>query len=170
MKNRASSRNVFLIGIAVLLALALFMWPRHVPGFDPGPGDRPHFARGELTVARADGTQIPLKVEIAATPQEEMYGLMFVKNLAPDAGMIFMQPGDYEADFWMKNTLIPLDMLFVRKDGEIVKIVANAKPLDLGIIRSDQPVRAILEINGGEAARRGLKEGDKVLFPGLGAL
>jgi uncharacterized membrane protein (UPF0127 family) len=169
MNSPTTSHKIVWISLAILLALAVLLWPRLIHGLDAGPADAPQYEHGELVFQRADGATIPFNVEIATTPRQHTYGLMFRRSLPHDAGMIFMQPGDFETSFWMKNTFIPLDMLFVRHDGTIAKIVVNAKPLDLSPIPSGEPVRAIVEINGGEAAARGLKEGDKVIFPGLGA-
>ena len=87
---------------------------------------------------------------------------MFRKSVAPNAGMLFDFMKDDEQAFWMKNTLIPLDMLFIKKDGRIARIAANAKPLSTDSIPSYEPVRAVLEIAGGRAAELGLKPGDLV--------
>jgi uncharacterized membrane protein (UPF0127 family) len=98
-------------------------------------------------------------VEVAATPAEQERGLMFRKSLAPDRGMIFPYAPAQEVAFWMKNTLIPLDMIFIRSDGTIARI-ATAKPLDLTPVPSGEPVSAVLEIRGGRAAELGIREGD----------
>jgi uncharacterized protein len=114
-----------------------------------------------LTIAAAHGTQ-RFQVEVARTSEQQATGLMFRKTLAADRGMIFpMQPPRF-ASFWMKNTLIPLDLLFIRADGTVSSIAANATPLSLAPIESIEPVAAVLELRGGEAARRGIKPGDKV--------
>ncbi len=93
---------------------------------------------------------------------------MFRKQMAADAGMIFPQESDRTMSFWMKNTYIPLDMLFVESDGRISHIVPDAKPLSETNIPSGGPIRAVVELNGGVAARLGIHVGDKVVFPGLG--
>jgi uncharacterized membrane protein (UPF0127 family) len=98
-------------------------------------------------------------VEVAATPAEQERGLMFRKSLAPDRGLIFPYAPAQEVAFWMKNTLIPLDMIFIRSDGTIARI-ATAKPLDLTPVPSGEPVSAVLEIRGGRAAELGIREGD----------
>ena len=87
---------------------------------------------------------------------------MFRKTLAPNAGMLFDFGQEQEESFWMKNTLIPLDMLFIKANGDIARIASNAKPLSEEGIPSYEPVRAVLEIAGGRAAQLGLKPGDKV--------
>jgi uncharacterized protein len=101
-------------------------------------------------------------VELAATPEEQAQGLMFRRALAADAGMLFDLGGTRIATFWMKNTLIPLDMLFIDADGRVVDIHERAVPLSEAMIESKVPVRAVLELNGGSAARLGIHEGDIV--------
>jgi uncharacterized protein len=101
-------------------------------------------------------------VELAATPEEQAQGLMFRRTLAADAGMLFDLGGTRPATFWMKNTLIPLDMLFISADGRIADIHERAVPLSEAMIESKAPVRAVLELNGGSAARLGIHEGDVV--------
>lgn len=84
---------------------------------------------------------------------------MFRRSLAPDRGMIFPYEPAQEVAFWMKNTLIPLDIIYIRSDGTIVRIV-NAEPMDLTPLPSGEPITAVLEIRGGRAAELGIKEGD----------
>lgn len=86
---------------------------------------------------------------------------MFVKSLAPDRGMIFPYDPPQQVAFWMKNTLIPLDIIFIRADGTIAKIY-NAQPLDITPLPAGEPIALVLEIAGGRAAQLGIKEGDKV--------
>jgi uncharacterized membrane protein (UPF0127 family) len=100
-------------------------------------------------------------VEIAATPDQQERGLMFRKSIAPDRGMIFPYEPPQEVAFWMKNTLIPLDIIYIRADGTIARIV-NAEPMDITPLPSGEPVSAVLEIGGGRAAQLGIKEGDRV--------
>ena len=111
-----------------------------------------------LTIRSATGEH-RFTVEVAATPAQQERGLMFRKSLAGDRGMIFPYNPPVDATFWMKNTLIPLDMLFIRGDGTIVRIT-NAKPLDETALPSGEPVSAVLEIRGGRAAELGIREGD----------
>jgi len=101
-------------------------------------------------------------VELARTEEEQAMGLMNRADLAPNRGMVFPFEPPREASFWMKNTLIPLDMIFVRADGSIANIEANTVPLSLEPVYSDGPVAAVLEIAGGRAAELGIKAGDKV--------
>lgn len=114
-----------------------------------------------LTI-RANGKAHLFRVEVAATPQEQAHGLMFRETLAPDAGMIFPFPEPRVASFWMKNTLIPLDMVFIRKNGTISSIAANTVPHSLIPVSSYEPVAAVLELPGGRAAALGIEAGDTV--------
>ncbi len=120
-----------------------------------------------LTILCARGPH-RFTTEIAATPQERALGLMFRRSLAPDSGMLFDFKRPQEVAFWMKNTLVPLDMLFVDAEGRIVGIHADAVPLSLATIPSPGPVRAVIELLGGTAARLGIRPGDRVLFPIFG--
>jgi uncharacterized protein len=100
-------------------------------------------------------------VEVAATAEQQERGLMFRKSLAGDRGMIFPYEPAQEVAFWMKNTLIPLDIVYIRSDGTIVRIT-NAEPMDITPLPSGEPVTAVLEIAGGRAKALGIKEGDIV--------
>lgn len=105
------------------------------------------------------------KVEVARTEAEQARGLMFRKHMAPDRGMIFpMVPARF-ASFWMKNTLIPLDMIFIRFDGTIARIAARTTPHSLAPVSSGEPVAAVLEIAGGRAAQLGISVDDRVVWP-----
>lgn len=103
-------------------------------------------------------------IEVARTPEEQARGLMFRKSLPADGGMIFPMTPPREASFWMKNTLIPLDMIFVRVDGSIARIAANTEPHSLTPVSSLEPVAAVLELGGGRAAALGIVEGDRVIW------
>ncbi len=93
---------------------------------------------------------------------------MFRPALAPDAGMLFDYKQPTVATMWMRNTLIPLDMLFVDAQGTIVNIHQRAVPQSDDVIAASAPVRAVIELNGGTAARLGIKPGDRVLYPIFG--
>jgi uncharacterized protein len=114
-----------------------------------------------LTIQSATGTH-KFTVEVARSQEEQSQGLMNRQSLAPDRGMIFPYDPPQQVAFWMKNTLIPLDMVFVGPDGKIGRIAANTTPMSLDPVPSVDPVSAVLEIAGGRAAELGLKEGDKV--------
>jgi uncharacterized membrane protein (UPF0127 family) len=101
-------------------------------------------------------------VEVARTPEQQAQGLMFRQSLAPNSGMIFLNEAPRPASFWMKNTLIPLDIIFIRPDGTIARIAENTVPLSLDPVPSLEPVSAVLEIAGGRASQLRIKPGDKV--------
>ena len=111
---------------------------------------------------RSNGRVHPFTVEIARTMEEQNYGLMNRSTLGPDRGMIFPYDPPQAVAFWMKNTLIPLDIIFVAPGGTILNIAANATPLSLEALPSAGPVEAVLEIAGGRAAELGIKAGDRV--------
>jgi uncharacterized membrane protein (UPF0127 family) len=125
------------------------------------------FPTAPLTIESPGGTH-KFTVEVATTPAQLEQGLMFRKSLAPDGGMIFDFKTPSMATMWMKNTLIPLDMLFVDAQGRIVNIHERAVPGSLDTIAAAAPVRAVVEFNGGTVARLGIRPGDRVLFPIFG--
>lgn len=114
------------------------------------------------------GGPVAFRVEIATTPAERAKGLMYRTELAPDAGMLFDFEVEQQVYMWMKNTYIPLDMVFIRSDGRIASIAANTEPLSTRTIESGAVVRAVLELPAGTAKARGIAVGDKVrhrMFP-----
>jgi uncharacterized protein len=116
-----------------------------------------------LTIHSANGDH-RFTVEVAQTPQQQETGLMFRRSVGANQGMIFPYNPSQEVSFWMKNTLVPLDMLFIRSDGTIVRI-AHATPLSLEPVPSGEPVAAVLELRGGRSAELGIREGDRADWP-----
>lgn len=114
-----------------------------------------------LTINSGDRTH-RFTVEVARTSEEQRVGLMNRQQLGPDRGMIFPFDTARVASFWMKNTLIPLDMIFIRADGTITNIAENTVPLSEEPVTSFEDVVAVLEIPGGRSAELGIKAGDKV--------
>jgi uncharacterized protein len=105
-------------------------------------------------------------IEVARTPEQQERGLMFRERLGPDEGMIFPFSFPRPASFWMRNTLIPLDMIFIREDGTIARIAANTVPMSEETVTSGgELVAAVLELRGGRAAELGIGEGDRVSWP-----
>lgn len=102
------------------------------------------------------------KVEVAATSGQQAHGMMFRTQMAPMTGMLFPMSPPRSAGFWMENTLISLDLIFIGADGRVRNIAAEAVPHSRAILESVGPVAAVLELKGGEAARIGVKPGDKV--------
>lgn len=114
-----------------------------------------------LTISSA-GKLHAFTVELAGTREQQAQGLMFRKELAPDKGMLFPFGEERMASFWMKNTVIPLDIIFVRGDGTIESIVANTTPYSLDPVESGEPVAAVLELASGRAAELAIEPGDTV--------
>lgn len=109
---------------------------------------------------RTDTGAYEFSVEVVDTPESRAKGLMYVTELADDAGMLFDFKEERPVSFWMRNTFIPLDMIFVGTDGVVRNVHANARPHDPTGIPSDGPVQFVLEIPGGRAAEIGLQAGD----------
>jgi uncharacterized protein len=124
------------------------------------PGDAPQ------VVLESGGRSHAVKVEVADDDRKREIGLMFRRELDPDRGMLFVFPEEGEYAFWMKNTLIPLDMIFIDGGGRVVGVVSRAVPLSLGP-RSAGRCRYVLEVVGGWAEERGVKAGDRVRFRNL---
>jgi uncharacterized protein len=105
------------------------------------------------------------RVEVARSPEQQERGLMFRKELPKDQGMFFDLGWEHLSLMWMKNTYIPLDMLFISKSGAIVSMVKNATPMSEDLLNSGGAVRAVLEVNAGTADRLGIAIGDQVVYP-----
>jgi len=120
------------------------------------------FQKSSLTIESASGGKFRFDIELAETMAQQAQGLMYREAMPADAGMLFIYDSVRPASFWMKNTLIPLDMLFIGPDGRIVNIHERAVPQSLDSVNSAGPVKAILELNGGMSARLGIRPGDLV--------
>ncbi len=129
-----------------------------------------------IVAARADQAGQPLEVdtatgkhtftvELARSAAEREKGLMFRRTMAPSHGMLFDFPRADRLVFWMKDTYIPLDMVFVARDGRVVSIKRGAKPLDETLISSEGPAAGVLEVNAGVVDQIGLKVGDEIKHP-----
>ena len=121
----------------------------------------PALERTELRVHTAGGSH-PFTAWIAGDDQTRAQGLMYVRELPPAQGMLFVFEQPQYASFWMKNTYVPLDLIFIAADGTVVNVAANAKPLSLDPIASVSPVLYVLELAAGSAARIGLVAGDRL--------
>jgi uncharacterized protein len=115
-----------------------------------------------LTITTVGGKKLPFRVEVAATSEEQAQGLMFRRAMGPDEGMIFPMNPPRGASFWMRNTVISLDLIFVGTDGRISNIAADAIPYNELPLLSTGPVKAVLELNGGRAKALGIAPGDTV--------
>ena len=107
-------------------------------------------------------------IEVMTTNGERAKGLMFRRSLPAKSGMLFVYDRPQAATMWMKNTYIPLDMVFIAEGGAVHRIEANTEPFSTALISSEGDIIAVLELNAGEAARIGLKRGDRAVYPGLG--
>jgi len=126
-------------------------------------GPQPDLPKEKLVIVTHDGQRHDFTVEMALTSDQQMTGLMFRKSVPADGGMLFDWGNDREMAMWMKNTLIPLDMLFINADGTIRAIAENTVPESLVPIPSHGPVRAALELAAGTAERLNIVVGDKVI-------
>lgn len=117
-----------------------------------------------VTIATKNGRQ-SFAAEIANTKNQRDRGLMFRRRLPERRGMLFDFDQDQEIRMWMKNTLIPLDMIFIQSDGRIRKIEQNTEPGSLRPISSDGPARAVLEVRAGTTRKYGIAPGDRVIHP-----
>lgn len=133
-----------------LLFALLLAFPTRAAGLQP------------LKVITAGGTHA-FQVEIAADDHSREVGLMNRRYMAPDHGMLFTFDANSPQTFWMKNTYIPLDMIFISRSGFVTHIAANAEPLSERIVPSEGACAAVLELNGGVAASIGLKVGDRIV-------
>ena len=145
-----------LIGLLALIVSCLL--------FSPAPA----WAAGQQTLEIASKTGVHVfSVEVVDNDADRAKGLMYRKELPEGRGMLFDFHRDQEVSFWMQNTYIPLDMIFIRGDGRILRIEENTEPLSTRMIPSSGPVRAVLEVIGGTSRKLGIAPGDRVASPDL---
>jgi uncharacterized membrane protein (UPF0127 family) len=125
-------------------------------------------ASGSTIVLKTDTGDHSFDVEVMTTFQERARGLMFRRSLPEKSGMLFLYDRPEPAAMWMKNTFIPLDMVFIAPGGTVHRIEKNTEPFSTDTISSDGSIIAVLELNAGAADRIGLKFGDRVIYPSLG--
>jgi uncharacterized membrane protein (UPF0127 family) len=144
------------------LLLVLLLLP-FAAAAQPGVNQpQPRLAEEALAIVTRDGTRHAFRVEMAIDPQQQMVGLMFREQVGPEEGMLFDWGAPRESAMWMRNTLVPLDMLFITADGRVHRIAERTVPHSLASIESRGPVRATLELAGGTAERLGIRVGDRV--------
>ena len=124
-------------------------------------------AEPKVTITTKEGRTVSFAVEIADTPSKREMGLQYRRELAADRGMIFLFPAESQQSFWMKNTPLRLDMIFINRERRIVGIVEQTVPFSLDPRSVSAPSQYVLEINGGLAKRHGIKAGDTVRFDGI---
>jgi uncharacterized protein len=146
-----------LIATVMLLALA--------GGLRASPEAQETLPVEQITIETKAGEKYVFNAEMATTGSQHSKGLMNRESLAEDSGMLFVFGSVDKRSFWMKDTLIPLDMLFIDEDGTINHIHPMAKPLDRSHITSDKPSKAVLELNGGLTGKYNIMAGDKVIHP-----
>ena len=170
MRNGLSIRAGMAVALAVALAVGLLagLTPMLACAQSMPLENLDHFPRATLVI-EAGGHVRRFRAWIADTTARQAQGLMFVRNLPADEGMIFPMHPPQVAQFWMANTYIPLDMLFVAPGGRIEKITVNAKPFSLKTISSGTPVEAVIEIGGGEARTLGITVGSLVRWTPVAA-
>jgi uncharacterized membrane protein (UPF0127 family) len=144
----------FLFFFILIACIAVIYLPRS----DAHKFAPPVFSSDKLTVKTLSG-DLPFTIELAETPAQQEYGLMFRTHLAADHGMLFIMPKEYIITMWMKNTVLPLDMLFIDNHGSIVSIAANATPYSEAVISAGAPARA-----GGTAAADHIAVGDTIAY------
>ena len=144
---------------ALFLALALLAWPL-------AAGRAPAAEQGTLEIATKSGVRT-FAVELAVTDEERAKGLMFRTEVPDGYGMLFDFKREQQVSMWMKNTLVSLDMIFIRDNGRIARIAENTEVRSEKIIESGAPVRAVLEVVAGTARKYGIAPGDKVAYPSL---
>src|SRR5215471_534531 len=152
---RRITRRVVLVGASLLLFSG------------PACGQLATFAKSQLVIETAKG-KFRFDIELALTPPQMAQGLMYRRTLAADAGMLFDYGDPQPIAMWMKNTFIPLDMIFVAKDGKVVDLHERAVPMSLDTIESKVPAKAVIEVNAGTIGRLGIRIGDVVRYSSFG--
>jgi uncharacterized membrane protein (UPF0127 family) len=162
------SRNLRLPDVLRLVTFALLLGALRVARAQIGPiEDLDAFPQASLEIADGKTVKHTFQVWLADSPARQAQGLMFVRSLPDMHGMLFVHEKLVDASMWMKNTYIPLDMVFIDAKSRIQQIIPNATPHSLDIIRSKKPALAVLELAGGDAARLGLHPGQVVKHPAL---
>lgn len=121
----------------------------------------------EVVLVTKSGARHKVRVEVADSPAERERGLMFKTSMEADVGMLFLFPRESTLSFWMKNTYLPLDMIFIRADQTVAGIVENAEPMTTTSRGVPALSQFVLEVNGGYVAQRGIATGDSVIFEGV---
>lgn len=159
-----------------LVAIALVVACNKAPAADHGDGTS-NAATGavpsqpvqmpKVYVTGADGKELAVEVEVVRKPAELSRGLMYRRHLAPDRGMLFLMPEEAIQSFWMKNTYIPLDIIFITSGMTVAGIAENAQPQTLDRQMVDAPSLYVLEVNAGWSKKHGVGPGSKVRFDGV---
>jgi len=153
---------IWLRNTALLAAVVVIAWAA-----GEGAQAQAAFDRTTLSIETAGGRH-DFDTELALAPAQQSQGLMFRRQMAADAAMLFFHRRETVATMWMRNTFLPLDMLFVATDGRIIHIVERTVPQSLATISAGRPVRAVLEVNAGTVRRLAIRTGDRLIHPLFG--
>lgn len=159
LTKNASSRVSLCVA---MLIVGLGLWSGGAFGLDRPAGVPQSLPLSSLVVETAATGDVALSVQVADTDAARQTGLMFRTDMPEREGMLFIFPELARVSFWMKNTYIPLDLLFIGDDGTVLQITRETEPFSLAPIPSERPARAVLEINGGASARLGIAVGDRL--------
>ena len=151
----------------MMLVLLLLSWSAPAARADvDSPEPLSAFPKIALEIRRSDGgKRVHIDAWIADRPSRQEQGLMYIRDMDEHAGMLFIFPAMQRLSFWMKNTFLSLDMVFIDDDGRIQIIAPRTTPLSLDLIAPPQPARAVLELKGGACAALGIHAGDRVVKP-----
>jgi uncharacterized protein len=167
MRNRLIPRTEPARGAWRALALLLVLVAGGAQAQTGPIEDLAAFPLDKLEIREGKQVKHVFQVWLADTPNRKSQGLMFVRDLPDLRGMLFVHDKPRDISMWMKNTYIPLDMVFIDQRGRIQQIIEQATPHSLDLIRSEKPALAVLEIAGGEARRLGIHVGQRVAHPAL---
>jgi uncharacterized membrane protein (UPF0127 family) len=134
---------------------------------EPSPAHRPAFRKQPAWIITQDGRRLSFLAEVAETEEQHNYGLMFRDILPMEEGMLFVFDPPRKVGLWMKNTRMPLDVIFIGEAGRVLSVAPDQKPFSLRRIESPDIVRAVLELNAGTAARQGITQGAVLVHPGM---
>ncbi len=172
-KKKTKPLNI-LLGVILLagIAYAVYLVSESGNGFSETNENSEQYSssyqfkkNGELTFTSKEGNFLAkIDIEIAETEEKQAQGLMYREKMEENQGMLFIFDRDDYRSFWMKNTVIPLDMIFANSDFEIVTIRKNTKPYDLSSYPSTRPAKYVVEVNAGFCNKYGIKVGDKISF------
>ena len=173
MNNKKNSKNSFvkIVSGVIILSFIIFIIMTNIPQSQKMESRTVKHAsisfvkNGELTFQSAEGSYISkIDIEIADNDDKRTLGLMDRISMEENQGMIFLFPYERIQSFWMKNTVIPLDMIFVNRENEIVTILTDTVPFDTGQYRSTKPASIVIEVVAGYTDLYGVKVGDKIVW------
>jgi len=162
---RAGSR---LWGVAGLFAFVVVALAAALPAAPGRANGLVEFMSDDLVVVTGDGSRYPFQVELALTPKQRAQGLMFRETLADDAGMLFLFDREAPLTFWMKNTIVSLDIIYLDKNGRVVSIAPDAEPFSTDPIPSGAPAAGVLEVVAGTAQRLGIDDNAYIEYRAFG--